>query len=91
MDIFKELENLTSLIKTQRDEINVQMHLAGMEAKEELDKMETKWHDFQEKTDFIKGEGRKVADDILGNTKVIGEELQSTYHRIAERLKTRDK
>ena len=40
MNIQKEFDELSSALKQQRDEIEVQIHLASMDAKEECQKAE---------------------------------------------------
>lgn len=88
MEILKELENLTDKIKHQRDELQVQMHLAGMEAKDEWDKAEEKWDEFMQKAAEIKDDAEETTEELVTTTKVIGEEISEAYQRIVKRLKT---
>ncbi|MGR9114792.1 MAG: hypothetical protein ACU85E_03440 [Gammaproteobacteria bacterium] len=86
MEILKELENLTDKIKHQRDELQVQMHLASMEAKDEWEKAEEKWDDFTDKVSEIKDDTRETTEELVKTAKVIGEEISQAYKRIVERL-----
>ncbi|MDO8846159.1 MAG: hypothetical protein Q7U98_14445 [Methylicorpusculum sp.] len=87
MDLLKELEQISEKIKTQRDEIMVQMHLAGLDAKSEWDKAEEKWHELKIKAEEIKDETKETTDELVSKTKVIADELNTAYQRIVERLK----
>ncbi|MGR9045754.1 MAG: hypothetical protein ACU83N_10690 [Gammaproteobacteria bacterium] len=85
----KELEKLTDQIKHQRDEIQVQMHLAGMEAKEEWEKAEKKWDEFMIKAEEIKDDTQETTEELVTATKIIGDEITQAYKRIVERLKAK--
>ncbi len=86
MDIKKEFDELTDVLKQQRDEIEVQLHLAGMEAKEEWNKAEKIREQFFEKLGVINDDTKEISNDLIHATKVIGDELKETYNRISERL-----
>ena len=88
MEILKELENLTDKIKHQRDELQVRMHLAGMDAKEEWEKAEEKWDEFKHKAAEIKDDTQETTEELVNATKIIGEEISQAYKRIVERLKS---
>jgi hypothetical protein len=83
MAIKEELDNLLAKLKTERDEINLNLHLASMEVKQEFDEAEQKWNQF--KTELV-DESAEVSEDLLAKAKVVGEELKDTYQRIAKRL-----
>jgi hypothetical protein len=83
MAIKEELDNLLAKLKTERDEINLNLHLASMEVKQEFDEAEQKWNQF--KTELV-DESAEVSEDLLAKAKVVGEELKDTYQRIANRL-----
>lgn len=86
MDLKKEFDELTDTLKQQRDEIEVQIHLAGMEAKEEWQKAEKKWESFIESLDVITDDAKETSAELLHTTKIIGDELKETYKRISSRL-----
>ena len=44
-----DLKNLIDDLKQQRDEINVQLHLAKAEVRDEWDKLEPKWEEVKGK------------------------------------------
>lgn len=87
MSIQSEFEELTEKLKQQRDEINLKLHLAGMEAKEELEKADSQWDKLNEKIVEIADDAKETGDDFIAGAKVIAEELSSAYERIKARLK----
>jgi len=87
MDIKKEFDELTDTLKQQRDEIEVQIHLASMEAKDEWHKGEEKWGEFIDALGVITDDSKEASAELIHTTKVIGDELKETYSRISERLK----
>ncbi len=86
MNIKKEFDELTDALKQQRDEIEVQMHLASMEAKEEWEKGEEKWGEFVDALGVITDDTKETTAELIHATKIIGDELKETYKRISERL-----
>lgn len=87
MDLQQELGNLAETLKRQRDEISLQIHLAGMEARKEWENSEQQWQQFKEQLDEVRDETKDITEELAGATKVIGEELNNAYRRIVERLK----
>ena len=86
MDIKKEFNELTDVLKQQRDEIEVQMHLASMDAKDEWQKGEEKWGEFIDALGVITDDTKEASAELIQATKIIGDELKDTYNRISERL-----
>jgi len=87
MDIQKEFDELTDTLKQQRDKIEVQIHLANMDAKDEWHKGEEKWGEFIDALGVIADDSKETSAELIHATKVIGDELKETYSRISERLK----
>lgn len=87
MDINKELHEISESLSQMRDELVVQIHLAGMDAKTEWEKAEKKREEFIETLGVITDDTRELSSEVLQATKVIGDELVDTYQRISERLK----
>lgn len=86
MDIKKEFSELTDALKQQRDEIEVQMHLASMEAKDEWKNGEEKWGAFVDALGVITDDTKEASSELIHATKIIGDELKETYNRISDRL-----
>jgi hypothetical protein len=86
MNIKEDFENLSEKLKVDRDEINLKLHLASMEVKEEFEKAEKKWPIVKAKAAEIADDTKEVSEDFIANAKIVGEELKEAYHRISQRL-----
>lgn len=86
MGMREEFDKLVEKLRMERDEINLKMHLASMEAKEEFEQAEKKWDHVKTKASEIADDAVETSDEYITKAKIIGEELKETYHRIAERL-----
>ncbi|MCK5831912.1 MAG: hypothetical protein KAH20_16595 [Methylococcales bacterium] len=86
MGFKNEFDELSDALKQQRDEIQLQLHLASMDAKEEWEEAEKSWGGFIDSLGIITDETKETSDELIHATKVIGDELKETYKRITERL-----
>lgn len=86
MEIKEEFSNLIDRLKTERDKVKLKAHLASMDAKEELDAAEEKWHQLKDKASRIADDAIDTSEDYISKAKIVGEELKETYKRIANRL-----
>jgi hypothetical protein len=78
-----ELEDLVESLKTVRDELKVQVHLARKEVRDEWEELEEKLEDMAEKAQLEEtGEGVKDA------VKQLGQELKLGYARIRDAIKS---
>ena len=69
-----------------RDELRVQMHLAGAEARDAWDKMERKWEQIENELGLV-GEHAKAPLKELGKaTRGVLDELKQGYTRIRSKL-----
>jgi intergrase/recombinase len=87
MNVKKEFDEITESLKQQRGDIQLQIHLANMEAKQEWKKAEKNWDKFVDSIGVITDETKETSTEIIHATKVIGDELKDAYGRISERLK----
>lgn len=86
MSIKDEFENLLEKLKTERDEIELKLHLASMDAKEEYEAAEQKWSQIKQKAADIADDTVETSEEYIAKAKIIGEELKETYSRIVQRL-----
>ncbi len=86
MNVQEEFDKLVEKLKTERDEINVKMHLASMDAKEEFAEAEKKWEQVKVKMAEIADEAVDTSEDYIAKAKIVGEELKDSYSRIIKRL-----
>lgn len=87
MELPREFDGLAEKLKQQRDEINLKLHLAGMDVKQEWEQNEHKWEQFKAQLAEIRDETNDITEELAAATIVIGEELGNAYRRIVERLK----
>lgn len=86
MSIKEDFENLLDELQEQRDEINLKMHLASMEARQEFEQAEKEWHRLKIKAADIADKSVETSEDFIAKAKIVGEELKDTYHRVGKRL-----
>ena len=81
-----EFDSLIEKLKSQRDEIMLKLHLASMEAKEEIEEADKHWEDLKIKAAEIADESKETSEEYIAKAKIIGEELKEAYSRISKRL-----
>lgn len=86
MGMREEFDKLVEKLKMERDEINLKMHLASMEAKEELKEADKKWDQVKAKASEIADDAVETSEDYIAKAKIVGDELKETYRRISKRL-----
>jgi hypothetical protein len=86
MGIKEDFAALLEKLKTERDEINLKIHLASMDAREEFEETEKKWRQLQVKVADIADEARESSDEYIDKAKIIGDELKTAYRNITKRL-----
>jgi hypothetical protein len=86
MSIKEDFENVLKRLQTERDEANLKLHLASMEARQEFEEAEQQWRNLKAKAADIRDESVETSEEFIANAKIVGEELKETYRRIAKRL-----
>ena len=86
MSIKEDFENLLEKLQVERDEINLKLHLASMEAKQEFEEAEKEWSRLKIKAAEIADESVETSEEFIVKAKIVGEELKHAYHRIGKRL-----
>jgi len=82
----QEFDQLLEKLSAQRDEVNLQLHLASMEAKNEFSQAEEKWTQVKQKASEIADDSVETTDEFISAAKVVGEELAEAYQRITKRI-----
>jgi hypothetical protein len=82
----EEFNKLIEKLKSERDEINLKIHLASMDAKTEFEEAEKKWLQMKAKAAEITDDAVGTSEELIAKAKIVGEELKETYNRIANRL-----
>jgi len=86
MSVKKEFESLIEKLKLERDQINLKLHLATMEVKEEVEEAEKQWGHLKDKAIDIADDTKEVSEEFIAKARIVGEELKDTYRRINKRL-----
>ncbi len=86
MTIKIEFDDLLEKLKTERDEIMLKLHLASMEAKEEIEEANKQWEALKIKAAEIADDSIETSDEFIAKAKIVGEELKEAYSRISKRL-----
>jgi hypothetical protein len=81
-----DLKKMVDGLKQQRDEINVQLHLAKAEVREEWDKLEPKWEDVKGKMDTVSEVAGQTAESVTAAAGLIADEIKQGYDRIKKAL-----
>ena len=86
MEIREEFDSLIEKLKAERDKLNLKVHLASMETKDEFEEAEKKWGKVKDKASQIADEAIDTSEEYIAKAKIVGEELKETYSRISKRL-----
>jgi len=81
-----KIEERIDILRTERDELNVQMHLASMELRDEWDKLEHKWAHYSDRTRELKKSLEPTMDDVHCSLAMLGDELSEGYKKIKKAL-----
>jgi predicted nucleic acid-binding Zn-ribbon protein len=73
-------------LKQQRDELQVKLHLAKADAKDEWVRLEHQWQEIRPKLEAAREEAGKTADSVGAALGLALEELKKGYERLKSRL-----
>ena len=86
MTIRKRLEHEADELRAIREEIEVQMHLGKLEARDKWNDLEKHWDHAEQKLKQLSEAGREAAEDISAATQVVLDEIRSGYEKLKEAL-----
>ena len=86
IDMGNDIDDFWEKLKSQRDEMRVQAHLARAELGDEWDEVEKKWQKAEQKLKRVQDHAIETTAEMQRSAKVIMEEIASTYERIKKRL-----
>ncbi|MBL6705548.1 MAG: hypothetical protein ISQ06_05515 [Planctomycetaceae bacterium] len=81
------IEELIKSLEQQRDELSVKINLAGMELRDEWDRIDAKLTKLSAKYDPLKDAVGETADDVWDALKELGGEVATGFKRIRASLK----
>lgn len=76
------LQEEVQTLKTLRDELRVQLHLAKSEAKERFEGAEKSWQDLEGKMKLIGRESKDAAGEVGEAARLLLDEIREAYQHI---------
>lgn len=86
MSLRNDFENLLTKLNSEREELQLKLNLASMEARDEFETAEKEWQKLKAKAGDIADDSIETSEEYIAKAKIIGEELKDAYQRIAKRL-----
>lgn len=86
MSIKDEFDSLLTKLDNEREELQLKLSLASMEARDEFEAAEKQWQQFKTKAAEIADDSLETSEEFIAKAKIVGEELKDAYQRIAKRL-----
>lgn len=81
-----ELEELISKLKQERDEVNLQIHLASMDAKDEYDRLSGKLDELTNEYEPVKNAVEETADNVFSALGLVAGELSAGFQRVRKSI-----
>lgn len=81
-ELRRRVQEQLARLRTERDELKVKLHLAKAEARDEWDKIEDRFNEFQDKAHAAQSAAGEAAKDVGAAAHLLGEELAEAYQRI---------
>ncbi len=85
-DLDDKMEDILKKLKTERDELRLQMHLLKAEAKDELEDVEKHWEKLESRMKRVGESAADSGEDIGAAGKQLAEEIGNAYRRIRKSL-----
>ncbi len=86
MTIRQRLEHEANELRAIRDEIEVQMHLGKLDARDRWNDLEKHWEHAERRLEQLGDAGREAADDITEATRMVLNEIRSGYEKLKAAL-----
>ncbi|MDH3504503.1 MAG: hypothetical protein OEZ41_06190 [Nitrospirota bacterium] len=81
-----QLQKIADDLKRQRDELQVKLHLAKAEARDEWAKLETRWEDVKTKMEAVRKEASHTTESVGSGLSLVLDELKKGYDNIRKAL-----
>lgn len=85
-NVEESYEQLVRTLAVQRDELKLKIHLASMEARDEWEELEKKWHRLKGKSKLVKEQVGESAKEVGAAAAQLGEEIKRGYVNIKKTL-----
>ncbi len=85
-DVTEQMTKAVEHLKQQRDELQLKLHLAKADAKDEWARLENQWEEIKPKLDAAREEVGKTAESVGAALGLAIDELKKGYERLKGRL-----
>lgn len=85
-DVKDQMTQALEHVKQQRDELQVKLHLAKADAKDEWVRLEKQWEEIRPKLEAARAEVGKTAESVGAALGLAIDELKKGYERLRSRL-----
>jgi archaellum component FlaC len=82
----EHLQKIADNLKRQRDELQVKLHLAKADARDEWAKLETRWEEVKTKMDTVSQEASHTTESVASGLSLVLDELKKGYDNIRKTL-----
>ena len=82
----EDLQQMVASLKQQRDELNLKLHLAKADGRDEWAKLETQWEEVRTKLDITCKEASHTAGAVASALELALDEIKKGYERIRRSL-----
>ena len=80
------LQKIADDLKRQRDELQVKLHLAKADARDEWAKLETRWEEVKSKMETVRQEASHTSESVASGLSLVLDELKKGYDNIRKTL-----
>ena len=80
------LQKIAEDLKRQRDELQVKLHLAKADARDEWAKLETRWEEVKGKMETVRQEASHTSESVASGLSLVLDELKKGYDNIRKTL-----
>ncbi len=81
------LQEMMDYLKQQRDELQLQMHLAEMDAKDEYERLSGKFDELTSQYQPVKDAVSESTDNVVAALTLAAEEMKNGFFRVAKSIK----
>ena len=82
----EDIDTAWQYLKTQRDELRLQIHLANAELREEIESLEPKWQEAKRDYENWRSDTAETAHDLQETLAIVIDELSKAIMRFKSRL-----
>lgn len=82
-----ELGELVERLKTEKDELELQIHLAQADMHDEWDRVEERWQHLQAKSRLLMRSTADVSQDVGAAAQLLAQEIKRAFKRLRKLVK----